>query len=331
MVRTLQENEGYTAPLDKPGEPQAAQNPELTAEKEECMPAPNYTTAHRATDQGSRQIVIWETSAINNLARLGNRADLIARTEVAYTHCIPMYVFDEIAETQSGATRDCLLGVCRKLMGNYGWVLKSPSLLISEAVRAFSASGEIAWSELLGQRPEYERAIASGTVFDDNLAGAQKSRMQLYLKEGEEFFAGSKARYDHYFLPGSDGLRTVEEVVEQSRSTRLVGQNVQHFFKAILGQEIDLRQAEGFAGAFPPIRSLIYSCLIAHYRRHDLPLKRRPAGIIDLSAAVYLPVCHKYVSDDWDQQTVLRDVAKYCAFSAEIICFSKDFKKRFAG
>ncbi|MGA9423536.1 MAG: hypothetical protein WBV33_00560, partial [Terracidiphilus sp.] len=58
--------------------------------------------------------------------------------------------------------------------------------------------------------------------------------------------------------------------------------------------------------------------------------KRKAAGAIDLLAAAYLPLCHKYVSDDRDQQRVFRDVVKHCALRAEVVWFSGDFRKRFA-
>ena len=48
-------------------------------------------------DVGSKQIVIWETSAISNLAMLRDCDDLIAQMNIAHNHWIPSYIFDEIA------------------------------------------------------------------------------------------------------------------------------------------------------------------------------------------------------------------------------------------
>ncbi len=250
----------------------------------------------------------------------------------AYTHWLPMYIFDEIAEAQSSQERRRLLDICRQLKGDCTWVLKTPGLLIQEAIAIYSTCGKVDWNGILKPQPNYEQAIASGIVFDDDLSRVQRPQIQGLLNQAEEFFQNSRGAYGHYFQSGPDRPTTIEDIVEKARSTHLVGRNVQHFFRVILQQEIELQRAECFARVFPPITSVIYSFLFAHYRRNDSKAeqKRKAAGAIDLLAAAYLPLCHKYVSDDRDQQRVFRDVVKHCALRAEVVWFSGDFRKRFA-
>jgi hypothetical protein len=72
-----------------------------------------------------------------------------------------------------------------------------------------------------------------------------------------------------------------------------------------------------------------YAFLIAHYRRSGLSLKKKSAGAFDLYASMYLPLCHKYVSEDRDQLAIFREVVKYYPLLVEVIWFSGDFRRRF--
>ncbi len=285
------------------------------------------------TDVNSKQIVIWETSAVNKLAGLRDYDDLIERMEIAYTHWVPMNVFDEIAETQFSKKRDHLLRVCRRLMGSSSWSLKSPWALILEAIRTFSVTGKMDWDELLKAHPKFEEAVASGMVFDDDLAVVQRPQMQGHLDRIERFFAEGKTQLESIFRSGSSRPDTLDEFIERTGSAGLMPCEIRRICRCILGRDVDLQFVEKLSRAFPPINALYYAFLIAHYRRSgpsSKKNKRKSAGAFDLYASVYLPLCHKYVSDDSDQLTIFRDVVKYCPLRAEVIWFNGDFRSRFS-
>lgn len=278
------------------------------------------------TDMGGKQIVIWETSAINNLAWLCDCDALIAQMKIAHTHWIPAYVFFEIAATPVGETRDRLLSVSRKLKGSSGRVLIDHGSLVGAAIRIFAEFGFLDWDVLLETQPEYEQAIDSG-VFDDDLAKIQKIQNRDNLKRAEEYFAQTKTQFESLFQSGFNHSKTLDEIIAKACSTGVIQQNVQYYFKSILGQAVDWQYAGRFAKVFPPIVAMICAFLIGHYDRNKPEPTRDPAGATDLLAAMYLPVCDKFVSNDQEQQILFRNVAKYCSLRTEVIWFSGDFGK----
>ncbi|MFZ0320354.1 MAG: hypothetical protein WAL56_14620 [Candidatus Sulfotelmatobacter sp.] len=250
--------------------------------------------------------------------------------QIAHTHWIPAYIFDEIAATQGSEKRDRLLSICRRLKGISGKVLITPSFLIEAAIRIFAEFGKLDWEVLLESQPKYEKAIVSG-VFDDDLARVQLAQNRKNLKKAEEYFAQTRAQFDSLFQSGSDRTKTLEEIIAQARSTGVIQQNVRYYCESFLGHAVNLQYVERFLRTFPPIGAMIYAFLIGHYHRNKPGPTRNPAGAIDLLAAVYLPVCHKFVCEDRNQQSVLRDVVKYCPLRTEVIRFNDDFRNRFSG
>lgn len=279
---------------------------------------------------GDGQVVIWDTSAINRLATYGSDDSFIEQIKGAYTHWIPAYVFDEIASTQSGEKRDRLLSVCRELKGSSGRVLITHWFLIEAGIRIFAEIGGLDWDVLLGSRPEYEQAIVSG-VFDDDLARVQRSQMRQRLKDAEDYFDQARPQYERQFQAVPGRLKTLDEIIAQGRLTGLVQQNVRHYCESVLGRRIDSEYAERFARAFPPIEALIYAFLIGHYHRSKVEPAPRPAGAVDLLAAVYLPVCQRFISEDHAQQSVLRDVVRCCSLRTEVTWFTEELRTQFSG
>ena len=193
----------------------------------------------------------------------------------------------------------------------------------------FSEIGRLDWEVLLEPRREYELAIISG-VFDDELASIQRPQLKRKREDVEDYFASMKPLYNRLFQSGRERVDTLEELVSMARSMGVFQQNVRYWCESILGREIDWQYAERFGRAFPPIRATIYAFLIGHFHRNNSRTSPGRAGAIDLQAAAYLVLCHKFVTDDRDQQRVLRDVVKYCSFKTDVSWFSGDFSKRFS-
>ncbi len=279
-------------------------------------------------DSGSKQIIIWETSAINKLAILRDCDDLISRMRIAHTHWIPAYVFDEIAAEARGEKREHLLSVCRKLKGTSGRVLITPWFLIEAGIRIFAEFGFLDWDVLLETQAGYEQAIDSG-VFNDDLARVQKVQNRENLKKAEEYFTQTKTQFDSLFQSGPDRPKALDEIIAKAYSTGVVQQNLRHYCECVLKHTVNRQYAERFANAFPSIEAMICAFLIGHYDRNKPEPTPDPPGAIDLLAATYLPVCDMFASDDRGQQTVFRNVAKCCSLRTEVIWFSGDFKSRF--
>jgi hypothetical protein len=176
----------------------------------------------------TKQVLIWETSAINNLGRRSDCDELIANMQTAYIHWIPAYIFDEIAATKSRDDRKSLLKVCEKLKGHSGRVLISPWFLIEAGVRIFSELGELDWNVLLQTQPEYEQAIASG-LFDDDLASTQKEQNRQNSKMFGEFLVQQRQFFARLFQLGSDSPKALGEIINDSLFNDLIRQNVRYY------------------------------------------------------------------------------------------------------
>jgi hypothetical protein len=277
------------------------------------------------------EVLIWDTSAINGLLDDPDRTDFIARMNGAGAiHRIPFYVLDEIAANQSADRRSRLLEICRELKSESEMILLlSPWHVIEAGVRMFWEVGKVDWEILLGPITEYECALASGHLFDDDLAKIQKNQNRINLRRFDEYVGQMREHFADLFLAKPNYGETLDEIFARAREMNLVRANAQYICRSILGHPIDPRDFERFFAVFLPIRAMIYAFLVAHYHRNDASPVRKRAGAIDLLAAVYLPTCHGLVTDDQDQQKVLREVSRSCQFRAEVVWFSGTLKKRY--
>jgi hypothetical protein len=281
--------------------------------------------------QDVHEILIWDTSAINALTREVDRHDLILRmSHSGIVHRIPMYVFDEIAATQSSETRVRLLEVCRELKSDSEMIiLLSPWHVIEAGVRMFWEVGVIDWQILFGVIPEYENALASGHVFDDELAKIQKEQNRENLRRFEDYVAQARRNFESLFPPELNAHKTLDDITARAHATGLIERNVRYYCENILGHSVDTRDLERFSAVFLPMRAMIYTFLFGHFHRNKVIAASKPAGAIDLLASVYLPVCHGFVTDDQDQQTVLRETLRCCSFRAEVIWFSGVLREKY--
>lgn len=284
---------------------------------------PAFST-DQMTNPVPREVLIWDTSAINGLAKVSNRRNLIAKlSNTGVIHRIPMYVFDEVAATQNEETRTLLLKTCRELKGDSEMIiLLSPWRVIEAGIRMFWEVGTVDWEILLGPIAEYEEALESGRVFDQELAKIQKKQNRDNLKRFEDYVVQSKAQFAALFQANLDRSEAVDDFVHRANATDLVRKNARYYCQAVLRTTVESRDLERFLVEFPPMRANIYAFLLAHYERNRSAKPSSPAGAIDLLASVYLPLCHKFVTDDQEQQKVLREVTRCCSLLAEVVWFS---------
>ena len=208
-------------------------------------------------------------------------------------------------------------------------ILISPWYLVEAAVRMFWEIGEVDWAVLLKPWPDYEDAVASGQVFNDDLATIQRAQNRKNLKAFEDYSGQTRMQFETLFRSGSGRLMTLDEIIAQTRTMDLVQRNARYYCESILGRPVNSGDLKRFTGVFLPMSAMIYAFLFAHYYRNKPEPTSKAAGAIDLLAAVYLPICHRFVTDDREQQEVLRDVAQCCLFQSEVVWFDGVFRKRF--
>ena len=278
-----------------------------------------------------RQIAIWDTSAINKLADRSDQNALIAGMRITHEHWIPIDLLVEIAATPTDKRRQQLLEVCRSLHASTGRIPWSASILLKGAINLFANLGEIDWEILLASQAEFERAITDGTLFNDDLAKAQRAETSSRLRSGEEFFGQIEEPYRRHFQNGASEYKTLDEFIALCRSKGLIRDTVRSLYSEFLGRSVDIDEADRLAAVFLPVEAVSYAFAIAHYHRNELPQpkKGKPAGILDLMASAFLPVCQLYVSDDFDQQVILREVVECCQTQTKVIRF-EDYAETFA-
>jgi hypothetical protein len=294
---------------------------------------PGHQYCHQKPEQGVSEVLIWDTSAINALGRESDPQHLIARMNNAgIIHRIPMYVFDEIAATQNSTKRTRLLEVCRELKSDSEMIiLVSPWNIIEAGVRMYWEVGHVDWEILLGPISAYEEAVESGQVFDDTLAKVQREQNRNNLTRFEDYVEQAKTQFVGSFLAVDGGHKSLDDIVAQARTSGLVQRNARYYCQTILGYPVDSQDLERFSTVFLPMRAMIYAFLFAHYHRDKAPPPVKPAGATDLLASVYLAVGNGLVTDDQDQQKILRDVVRYCSFSTEVVWFSGTLREKYSG
>lgn len=274
------------------------------------------------------QIVVWDTSAISSLSKLADREVLIAKMRALHAHWIPRCVLDEIASTNSQEERNRILAVCRELIRGSGRIVLHPWDLITAGVLMYWEVGFVDWEVLLETRQEVEEAMNSGT-FDDDLAKAQYPELKQGLGAVEDWFDSQKPLFKT-FKAKTNVAETVDDQVAFARLKGVFLNNVLYCCCNIIGQQVDLSYAEKFAEAFHPIETFICAYFIGHLRRNEARTRKSQAGAIDLLGAVYLPLCDLFISDDHNQQDVLRDVARCSSLRTDVLWFNGEYRKLFA-
>ena len=293
--------------------------------------AEQMSNDYRTTQREAREVLIWDTSAINALSREMDRRELIVRmNNSGNVNRIPMYVFDEIAATQNSEKRAQLLETCRELKSDSEMIiLLSPWHVIEAGVRMFWEVDEIDWEILFRAIPEYEKALASGDDFDDELARIQKEQNRKNLQRFEDYVVQARTQFEGLFPAEICVDETIDDIAIRARRTGLIQHNVRYYCESILGHSVESRDLERFSARFLPLHAMIYAFLFAHIHRNKTAVALRPAGAIDLLASVYLPVCHGFVTDDQAQQSVLRDVLRCCSIRTEVVWFSGVLREKY--
>lgn len=193
--------------------------------------AEQMSNDYRTPQREAREVLIWDTSAINALSREMDRRELIVRmNNSGNVNRIPMYVFDEIAATQNSEKRAQLLETCRELKSDSEMIiLLSPWHVIEAGVRMFWEVDEIDWEILFRAIPEYEKALASGDVFDDELARIQKEQNRKNLKRFEDYVAQARTQFKRLFPAEMCVDETIDDIAIRARRTGLIQHNAERF------------------------------------------------------------------------------------------------------
>lgn len=274
------------------------------------------------------QVAVWDTSAISSLSKLDDWRNLIATMRTKHAHWIPRCVFDEIALTTCQEERGRILAACRELARCPGRIILPPRDLITAGVLIYREVGLIDWEILLETRHEIEKATV-WSLLNDDLAKVYHTGPSRKLGGAEDWFGPLKPLFKTLVKSGTNDVKTLDEQVAFARSKGIFRNTVRRYCRNILRYEVDLSYAARFAEAFPPIEALICSYFVRHARRNAEPLSEWQAGAIDLLGAAYLPLCDTFVSDDRNQQTVFRDVARCCSLRTNVLWFSGDFRTQF--
>jgi hypothetical protein len=89
--------------------------------------------------------------------------------------------------------------------------------------------GEIDWQILFGVIPEYENALASGHIFDDELAKIQKEQNRENLRRFEDYVAQARGQFESLFPPELSAHKTLDDITARAHATGLIERNVRYY------------------------------------------------------------------------------------------------------
>jgi hypothetical protein len=271
---------------------------------------------------GGNPVVIFDTSALNELADDRDSAFLTAGLTAGFAVRLTGTNVEEIAATSSADRRQRLLGICRRLLSAGDCILPH-HLLVEKLIADFQKAMPFEWESISMRFPEYEDEIARQEIINDQLAKEQRDHLRSSQSAFAKIFEEARPEFEKLYQGG--GLKrpvTFRELVTrlQKRGGAFWGLGID-FYKRLAKDRPDEPTIRKFIDDCPPFRALILAICVAEYERCIRDRKTGPsfrAGRLDLFMSVYLPYCDHFVTADQRQQRCLTEVASEGNLSVQV-------------
>lgn len=279
---------------------------------------------------GDVPIISFDTSAHNRLVDDGPLAEpVLASLKSGLSFRFVGLSIDEIVATSDPARRAALFTSCGRLQAGMTECIYPHNELIKRmVVQHQKSAAAFNWKAVDVKAREYERAIRTGELVDDEaLSAEQRADMKARRKEYGDMWAGLRPRLEGVFRrQGEVPSPTFREVVARLQSE---GSLIWNMGKLVYDRAAEMDGSEATIREFmeicPPFRALIYAMLLSWYDRavRDDKGEKFQAGRNDLFMAVHLPYCDKFVTAEkyGEQERCLREVAFVADLQTEILSY----------
>lgn len=267
---------------------------------------------------GLKPILTFDTSGIGGHDCLANELDLdalVAGITVGFHPRVTFTNLSEIIATTSGERRKEQLAVCKRLMAT-GDCIDPPHVILEKLVSEFEAISAFDWFRIDVRFPQAEAEIARGIDFAEDLSADERNESRKYDKSFLGLNQQAKPAFDRIFARGDSRVPAcMEEFMKMPEVVSLFDRVAKGLYERAAGKLAEQERVTKFLEACPPFRALMLSLFVTLFDRAARPSGSAPTlrvGRNDTFAAIYLPYCDQFVTDDAGQLNCLTEVASIC-------------------
>jgi hypothetical protein len=273
--------------------------------------------------------IIFDTSGINALENGGAASEpLMRRLQCGFKVILTFTSAEELIATPELEKREALLARFERLWRLGAECICPPHEIMRLLIYAHSSDpSQFDWTKVGVRTPEcrdLEYAIARRDL-DNELCIQQRTENLESEKGFQGIWKGLRPKVDPIFM--EEPFRRPNNYGE-AVATGAAEYWGQKHYKSFSGSELTETEVQSFMEVCPPFRAYCYGTVMAEYnwalRAYD-GNKRPSAGRNDLYAAVYLPYCDQFITNDRPQRENLREVASGAKIPCEILCLN-DFE-----
>src|SRR5208282_182455 len=274
---------------------------------------------------GEIPIVTFDTSALNRLAKGGPLSEaVLAGMKAGFLFRFAGLSIEELVACKDLSTRTALFAYCRRLQEGPSDCLcphhELVRILITDHV---AKSAAFDWKTVEVRAVEYEEQIREGFLGDDRLSNDQRKEQSERKKKYKKVFTDPRPRFEKVFADYGVALPTSfrEAIAGKSLTTWKMGK---WLYDPVAKSDVNEASIKEFIAACPPFRALIHALLMSYYN-HSLRDRqigeKLSAGRNDMLMSVCLPYCHKFVTNDGEQEKCLREVSAVADLGTEVVSY----------
>ena len=276
----------------------------------------------------NREILTFDTSGLNALAKEPNSAGMAERLGAAYFVRLTEANLAELVATKDSIFRARLVETCQRLL-NSGDCIGPHHWIIEQQVKTHAqGSASFNWHDAPVCVKALEEEIRNPRFLNDDVVAEESwKESSAANKQFKQLFRGAREKFP---IPPEERIQiTLQDVVEVSlvdKSHWAMASDIYERFSGVRLSEPEIRE---FVRLCPPFNALMLSSCVAQFhgsvRDHRLPATY-DAGRIDLMSSAYLPYCDRFVTRDECQFNALTEITKLAPLNTKVMYYA-DFRQ----
>jgi hypothetical protein len=276
----------------------------------------------------NREILTFDTSGVNALAKEPDSAGMAERLEAEYFVRLTEANLAELVATKDSVFRATLVETCQRLLnsgdciGPHHWIIEQQVKMHAQRPASFN------WHEAPVCIKGLEEEIRKPRFLnDDQVAAESRDGSSGADKQFKHLFRDAREKFP---IPPEERIRiTLQDVVELSLVDKSHWAMASDIYERFSGVRLSEPETREFVGLCPPFNALMLSTCVAHFhgsvRDHRLKATY-DAGLTDLMSSAYLPYCHCFVTGDVGQFNALTEITKLAPLNTKVMYYA-DFRQ----
>ncbi len=273
---------------------------------------------------GEAPIVTFDTSALNRLVKDGSLSEaVLAGIKKGLFFRFAGLSIEEIVACGDLSTRTTLFTYCRRLQeGPSDCLCPHHELVRLLIVDHAAKAAAFDWKAVDVRTIEYENLIHAGFIGDEQLSNDQKKEQSERKKKYKKVFTDPRSKFEKVFADYGAALPISFREAIAGKS--LIWKMGKWLYDPIAKLDVDEATIKEFITTCPPFRALIQALLMSYYNHslRDRQIGEKfAAGGNDMFMSVCLPYCHKFVTNDAEQEKCLREVSAVADLGTEVLSY----------